>query len=85
MTGSLPSMTAGQPNPEESVADRLIREAMDSGEFDDLPGAGKPIPGAGTPDGEGWWIKKWVERNRDSEKESSGDSGTPHSGTSDRL
>ncbi len=52
----------------ESFVDRVIREAMERGEFDDLPGAGKPIPGEGTVDSEGWWIRRWVERNRSSDR-----------------
>ncbi len=51
-------------DPGESVAERRIRQAMERGEFDDLPGAGKPIPGAGEPDDPLWWIRKWVERER---------------------
>lgn len=50
--------------PHESFVERMIREAIERGELDDLPGRGKPIPGAGTPDSEGWWIRRWVERNR---------------------
>jgi hypothetical protein len=54
-------MPTGQPDSHKTVdsdliegyADRLIGEAMESGDFDDLPGAGKPLPGAGTPDDEG--------------------------------
>jgi hypothetical protein len=40
----------------ESHIDRLIREATERGEFDNLPGAGKPLNlgGADDPD---WWIK----------------------------
>ncbi len=49
---------------QEAFVDRVIREAMERGEFDDLPGKGEPIPGAGTVDTEGWWIRSWVERNR---------------------
>ncbi|HIE21076.1 MAG TPA: DUF1992 domain-containing protein [Acidimicrobiia bacterium] len=37
---------------------------MEAGEFDDLPGEGEPLPGAGTPDDEYWWVRKWLERNR---------------------
>ena len=51
-------------DPAESVAERRIRQAMERGEFDDLPGAGKPIPGAGQPDDPLWWFRKWVERER---------------------
>ncbi|XVQ86222.1 DnaJ family domain-containing protein [Microbispora siamensis] len=42
----------------ESWIDRQIREATERGEFDDLPGAGKPIPGQGKPYDEMWWIKQ---------------------------
>ncbi|MEW9533926.1 DUF1992 domain-containing protein [Microbispora sp. NPDC049125] len=42
----------------ETWIDRQIREATERGEFDDLPGAGKPIPGLGRPDDEMWWIKQ---------------------------
>lgn len=48
----------------EPVADRIIREAIASGDFDDLPGTGKPIPGAGKVDDELWWVRSWLERNR---------------------
>jgi hypothetical protein len=48
----------------ESVADRLIREAIERGDFDDLPGAGKPIPGAGRPHDPNWWVKSFVDRER---------------------
>ncbi len=77
-------MTTGPFNSGESTADRLIREAIESGDFDDLPGVGKPIPGAGQHDDEGWWIREWVKRNRDPE-ESSGGPEAPHHGTPDQL
>ena len=48
----------------EHPAEQAIREAMESGEFDDLPGAGKPIPGAGQPDDPLWWVRRWIERDR---------------------
>jgi hypothetical protein len=54
-----------EPGETETTADRLIREAMQAGDFDDLPGTGQPIPGAGTVDDEIWWVRKWLERNRD--------------------
>ena len=46
------------------MSDRIIREAMDRGEFDDLPGAGKPLPGAGRPYDPDWWIKSFLDRER---------------------
>jgi hypothetical protein len=49
----------------EPVAERIVREAIEAGEFDDLAGTGKPIPGRGTVDDELWWVRSWVERNRE--------------------
>jgi hypothetical protein len=48
----------------ESLPERLIREGIEAGEFDTLPGAGKPIPGAGVPDDDLWWVREWLKRNR---------------------
>ena len=45
-----------------SLADRRIREAMERGEFDDLPGAGEPIPDLEDSYDPDWWAKKWVQR-----------------------
>lgn len=56
-------MPIGPPGEFESNVDRIIREAMEEGEFDDLPGEGKPIPGAGAVDDEFWWLRKWLRRN----------------------
>jgi DnaJ homologue, subfamily C, member 28, conserved domain len=41
----------------ESWIDRQVREAEERGEFEDLPGAGKPIPGLDKPFDELWWVK----------------------------
>ena len=38
----------------ENWIDRQIREAMERGEFDNLPGAGKPLE---LDSSEDWWIK----------------------------
>lgn len=51
----------------ESLAERRIREAQAAGEFDDLPGEGKPIPGAGTKDDELWWLRSFFKRERQRE------------------
>lgn len=48
----------------ESLPERLIREAIEAGEFDELPGSGMPLPGAGVPDDELWWVRKWLKRNQ---------------------
>ncbi|HEX8510263.1 MAG TPA: DUF1992 domain-containing protein [Propionibacteriaceae bacterium] len=45
----------------ESWVDRQIREARERGEFDNLPGAGKPIPGLRRQD-PNWWVKGLIER-----------------------
>ena len=45
----------------ESWIDRQIREAIERGEFDNLPGAGRPLEGLDDPD-ENWWIKRKLER-----------------------
>jgi DnaJ-like protein len=45
----------------ESWIDRQIREARERGEFDNLPGAGKPIPGLKRQD-ENWWVKGLMKR-----------------------
>jgi hypothetical protein len=45
----------------ESWVDRQVREAIERGEFDNLPGAGKPIPGLNGREDENWWIKSKLE------------------------
>jgi len=40
--------------------DQLIRAAQERGEFDDLPGAGKPLPGTGGPLDEDWWVRQKI-------------------------
>ncbi|TWT63512.1 DnaJ family domain-containing protein [Rubinisphaera italica] len=46
----------------EAFADRLIREAEARGEFANLPGLGKPIPGIDQPRDDNWWIKEKLRR-----------------------
>ncbi|WP_431041600.1 DUF1992 domain-containing protein [Streptomyces sp. P1-3] len=46
----------------ESWTDRQIREAAERGEFADLPGFGKPLPGLDRPRDENWWIKEKLRR-----------------------
>ena len=45
-----------------SWVDQQVRLAMERGEFDDLPGQGKPIEDLGVEHDPDWWIKKLVER-----------------------
>jgi DnaJ-like protein len=46
----------------ETWVDRQIREAAERGAFDDLPGAGKPIPGLDRPFSGERWAAEWARR-----------------------
>jgi Domain of unknown function (DUF1992) len=46
----------------KSVVETQIRQAQERGDFDGLPGHGRPIPGAGEPDDELWWVKGLIRR-----------------------
>jgi hypothetical protein len=48
----------------ESWVERRIREATERGEFDDLPGAGKPIADLDAPHDELWWVKQKLRREQ---------------------
>lgn len=48
----------------EFLVEREIREAMERGEFDDLEGAGRPIPGLDGNYDPAWWARAWVRRAR---------------------
>jgi hypothetical protein len=57
---------AGQPTMDQRahVIENAIQQAIRRGEFDDLPGAGKPLPGlTGTHDPD-WWIRRKIEREQ---------------------
>ncbi|GAA2031749.1 hypothetical protein GCM10009819_14600 [Agromyces tropicus] len=41
----------------------VIQQAIRRGEFDDLPGAGKPLEGLGHHDPD-WWIRRKIEQER---------------------
>lgn len=42
--------------------DDQIRDAQERGEFDDLPGKGKPLKGLDEPHDDLWWVKQWLQR-----------------------
>ncbi len=42
----------------------MIREATERGEFDNLPGQGKPIPGLGARRDDNAWLKSFLEREK---------------------
>jgi hypothetical protein len=44
--------------------DLQVQRAMERGEFDDLPGKGKPLGDLGSPHDRDWWLKKLIERER---------------------
>src|SRR5688572_9080829 len=46
----------------ESWVEAQIREAQERGEFDNLEGAGKPLPGIDDPPDDLWWVKKLLKR-----------------------
>jgi Domain of unknown function (DUF1992) len=47
---------------QQTWVDLQVRQAIERGDFDDLPGAGKPIKDLGDTHDPNWWIKKLVER-----------------------
>jgi hypothetical protein len=46
----------------ESSIDRQLREATERGEFENLPGAGRPLSDHGRDYDEDWWVKDWLQR-----------------------
>ena len=46
----------------ESWVDRQVREARERGEFDNLPGHGKPIADIDRPRDEMWWVRQKLAR-----------------------
>ncbi|ASR35880.1 molecular chaperone DnaJ [Prauserella marina] len=46
----------------ESWVEKQIREAQERGEFDNLPGSGKPLSGLDRPVRENWWLHDYLER-----------------------
>jgi hypothetical protein len=49
---------------QHEYVDLQIKQAMDRGDFDNLPGAGKPIEGLGTQHDPNWWVKQLIEREK---------------------
>ncbi|QKJ20443.1 DUF1992 domain-containing protein [Microbacterium hominis] len=57
---------ARQPTATDRAAyvETAIQQAIRRGDFDDLPGAGKPIPGLGTSHDPDWWIRRKIESEK---------------------
>lgn len=49
---------------QQTWVDLQVRRAMERGDFDHLPGAGKPIEDLGQTHDPDWWLKRFVERER---------------------
>ena len=49
---------------QHEYVDLHIKQAMERGEFDNLPGAGKPIKNLGTQHDPDWWVKQLIEREK---------------------
>ena len=45
-----------------AIVESAIQVAIRQGQFDNLPGAGKPIPGLGDHEDPDWWIRRKIER-----------------------
>src|SRR5437867_816710 len=48
----------------ESWVEKQIQESIERGDFDNLPGAGKPIPGLAAPYDELWWVKEKLRQEQ---------------------
>ena len=46
----------------EAWTERLIREGIERGEFDDLPGEGQPLAGLDEARDELWWVREKLRR-----------------------
>jgi hypothetical protein len=59
-----PTPMAGRMQFRAAWVDRVIDQAIARGEFDNLPLAGKPIPGIGARHDPDWWLKALIEREQ---------------------
>ena len=48
----------------ETWIEAQIRVAREQGAFDNLPGAGKPLPNLGEEYDPDWWVKQFVQREQ---------------------
>lgn len=62
MTSESPGRPRRNPVTYERWAERQVREAIERGDFDDLPGLGAPIPDLEGPHDELWWVREKLRR-----------------------
>ena len=48
----------------ETWIDRQIRQGVENGDFDDLPGHGRPLPDLDETHDEMWWVRKKLQREQ---------------------
>jgi hypothetical protein len=48
----------------ETWIDRQIRQGMENGDFDNLPGHGRPLPDLDVIHDEMWWVRKKLRREQ---------------------
>ncbi|HEY4670327.1 MAG TPA: DUF1992 domain-containing protein [Tepidiformaceae bacterium] len=48
----------------ERWIDQQVREARERGDFDNLPGTGRPLPNIDQPYDELWWAREFIEREK---------------------
>ncbi|GHJ59486.1 hypothetical protein NOK12_20040 [Nocardioides sp. OK12] len=58
------SIAAARIGNQTAWVDQQVRVAMAKGEFDDLPGSGRPIEDLGSEHDPDWWVKRLVEREQ---------------------
>ena len=51
-----------RPGGHRAFIDAQIREAQERGEFDNLPGKGKPLKGIDGPQDDLWWVRQLMAR-----------------------
>jgi hypothetical protein len=61
-TGS--AAAANRMREQGKYVDLQIQQAVERGDFDDLPGLGKPLPDIGHDHDPDWWLKQLIEREQ---------------------
>lgn len=56
------SRSTPTPHDRAMYVETAIQQAIRRGEFDDLPGAGKPLTGLGSVHDPDWWIRRKIQR-----------------------